>query len=1088
MRFLGLLALGCFVLGSCLALGEGSVVPVRLLTEDLVNPLGIDRPDPRLSWWLDSKARGAQATAYEIQVASSLGKLQSGVADLWDSGRVRGDAVSAHYGGRKLGSGADAVWRVRVWDEAGHASAWSGAGRWRMGLLDQRAWGGAKWIGAEARLDPPYHPAVQGYHALEAKNENIVKWVQVDLGAMTDIDAVRLIPPEAPEYPAEHGFGFPIRFDITASDEPSFSNPTVLTMQADKDFPNPGARGATFKFPKLTARYVRVTALKLWNRRTGSEPYCFALGELEVLSGGKNVALGKPAKALDSVERSGWSLKQLTDGRVPALRSSNPKERPARTADQRSGIGAENEKDPPYAAVELRRDFWAAQRPVRAIVTVCGLGYCQLTIGGHRVGDHELDPAYSDFSKRVYVNTYDVTRFVRQGQVPIRALLGTGFYDVTTTDVWNFERAPWIAAPKLLFKLDVQYADGSRASMVSDRSWTYSKEGPLVYNSIRGGEVYDARRVVRHWKPAVVCPAPAGRLVAQLLPPIRRVTTRLCRAIGHPKPGATIYDAGVNVAGYAGFTEPGGQRRGSRVKLEFGENLNPDGTLSNNLAVFSPRFQTDEYVRSGSRSGESYMPKFSYNGFRYVQATGLDPRAVVRLWEVHTDPAPAGDFACSSAFVNRLHAAIRRTQLNNLHGIPTDCPHREKNGWTEDGCVTMEEAICNFQMGNFYRKWVGDMLDAQDPNGHAACIAPSPGWGKSRPDGLPGVLSDPWWGGALVRAPWQLYRYYGDLDILRETYPAMKRYLGYVAQHAPGDISWGQEGDWLEVGSKDGLSRRTPPELAGTAAYYYHATIVSAAAKLLGKPAEAAHYAALAERIKGHFNAKYFDASTALYAADSQTAQALPLYFGMTPPGTAPRVFDGMVRNVREVRDGHLSTGMVGTLYLFWTLMDRGEDELAYSILTKPGNPGFAHMIEPGNPKNGGTIWEDWDGDNSHDHPALGAIDAWIYQAISGLRPDDSAPGFRRFVVRPSVRADLTWARTSYDSVRGPIRVSWARGSRSFRLRVHVPAGSSARVYVPVGGSGSVSGLGRFARMVRREGGFAVVAVSSGDYAFTSPL
>ena len=288
----------------------------------------------------------------------------------------------------------------------------------------------------------------------------------------------------------------------------------------------------------------------------------------------------------------------------------------------------------------------------------------------------------------------------------------------------------------------------------------------------------------------------------------------------------------------------------------------------------------------------------------------------------------------------------------------------------------MEEAIYNFQMPTFYTKWFRDMLDAQDANGHASAIAPSPGWGKSEADGLPSGLSDPWWGGAIVRTPWQLYRYYGDTRILAEAYPAMTRYLDYVEKHAPGHITWSNEGDWLEAGV-GGPSKRTPPQLAGTAAYCYYAKLVAEIARLLGRDDDARKYKRLAGEISVRFHECYFDSSTGLYAKDSQTAEALPLAFGMTPPDKRTLVLGQLLKNIRETRDGHVSSGIVGTLYVFQTLMESGHDDIAYAMLTKQGFPGWAHMLKSG----ATTVWEAWDGGGSRNHPAQGCIDAWLYQA-----------------------------------------------------------------------------------------------------------
>ena len=304
-----------------------------------------------------------------------------------------------------------------------------------------------------------------------------------------------------------------------------------------------------------------------------------------------------------------------------------------------------------------------------------------------------------------------------------------------------------------------------------------------------------------------------------------------------------------------------------------------------------------------------------------------------------------------------------------------------------DGCATVEESIYNFNMATFYAKWFHDMLDAQDANGHSSSIAPSPGFGRSRPDGSPGILSDPWYGGAIIRTPWQLYRYYGDKRVLAEGYEAMAKFMEYVKNHAPNHIAWAIEGDWLEEG--DGaVSVRTPPSLASTAVYFYYAKTMSQIATILGKPDDAKKHADLAEAIRQSFHQTFFDSATGIYAKDSQTAQALPLYFGMVPEEKRPLVAEQLLKNIKEVRNNHISSGIVGTLYVFYELMELGRDDVAYAMTVQEDYPSWGYML-----RNGATsVWEAWKGTNSGggnslNHPTLGCIGAWFYQGLGGNSP-----------------------------------------------------------------------------------------------------
>ncbi len=770
------------------------------------------------------------------------------------------------------------------------------------------------------------------------------------------------------------------------------------------------------------------------------------------------------------------------------------------TEAERIGLDAEKSSNPPYAATLLRKGFVLANPPVRATLYTSGLGYCEVTINGRRASDRVLDPNFTDYTKRVSYTTDDVSGLLKAGQNAVGVVLGAGWYDTPAADVWKFHLAPWIAPPKLLLRLEVEYADGASDAFVTDATWKVST-GPIVFNSIRGGETYDARREKpgwdeapyddSSWSQAVVLPTPLGRLVSQRCPPIRVVESIRPVAFTEPKPGVFVFDFGVNIAGWAKINASG--PAGQIVSLEYNEMLNGDGTVNmQHMADFTPgRFQTNRFVLKGEGI-ESFEPRFTYHGFRYVQVTGLSEKptldTLLGRW-VHTDVRPAGEFSCSNPLLNTIHQMNIRTQLNNLHGIPTDCPQREKIGWTCDGCITMDEAICNFEMAAFYSKWHRDMLDAQDDNGHAACIVPSPGWGRSLPDGSPGILSDPWWGGAIVRLPWQLYRHYGDRRILEEGYPAMCRYLDYVEQHSADHITWAQEGDWLEVGS-GGASQRTPPPLAGTAAYCMYAQIVAQVATILNKPDDARKYAELAESVRESFHRHFFNDATGRYADDSQTAAALALSFGIPSEEIRPIVAEQFLKNIENERNGHISSGIVGTFFVFSTLMDLGRDDLAYRMVTQKDFPGWGHMVEAG----ATTIWESWNGAGSHNHPALGCIDAWFYQALGGIRPNPEVPGFKTMILRPAIVGDLTWAKAQYDSIHGTIRSEWTRDNGHFRLHVRIPPNTTATVYVPTdrpdsvleGATPAISAAGVTGRRV--EGKAVVFSVDSGDYVFQSEL
>jgi len=473
-----------------------------------------------------------------------------------------------------------------------------------------------------------------------------------------------------------------------------------------------------------------------------------------------------------------------------------------------------------------------------------------------------------------------------------------------------------------------------------------------------------------------------------------------------------------------------------------------------------------------------------------VQVTGLAAKptldSLTGRW-VTTDPKRVGEFSCSNRRINTIQELIVRTYLNNMHGIPTDCPQREKMGWMNDGCVCMETGFYNLNTPLLYQKWFHDMMDAQDANGHVPDFVPTSGWGRSGADGAPGAMADPWWGGAIVMAPWKLYVYYGDKQVLEEGYPNMKAYVDYLGTTAKDHvIHWGL-GDWL-VGSAGAVA---PPQThLSTAAYAYQARLVSQTAALLGRDDEASRYAALAEQIRDGFNQKNLNAETGWYISNSQTGQAVPLALDLAPKNLGPQILARLVDSITGSRNGHVGAGIVGLPHLFRTLMEHGRDDLAYLMLIQEDYPGWLHMIN-----NGATsIWEAWNGDASRNHPTLGCVGFWLYEGLAGIRLDPTAPGFKKIVVKPAIVGDLTWVKAHHESLYGRIVSNWKRQGEQLTMHIAIPANTTATVYVPttrpdaVAESGQPAAQAEGVKFLRAETGVAVYEVGSGHYTFEAPF
>jgi alpha-L-rhamnosidase len=752
-------------------------------------------------------------------------------------------------------------------------------------------------------------------------------------------------------------------------------------------------------------------------------------------------------------------------------------------------------------AVYLRGTMKISKPLTRATAYICGLGYYELYLNGGRVGDHVLDPAFTDFDKRVMYVTYDVTGQLQTGPNALGVVLGNGWFHPITPDLFGFEKAPWRQPPRLLINIDLDYADGARQTIASDNSWKWST-GPLVFNCIRAGETYDARLEMPRWnessfddsgwKPAVEVAAPKGRLSAQMEPPMRVTEIRKPVKLTEPKPGVYLFDLGVILTGWVRFEAQGGP--GQKITLDYNEMLNPDGTLDttySNTHTYG-RFQSDQLILDQQGKG-LIEPRFTYHGFRYVQITGLEHRPALASLEargVHTDWESAGEFSCSNPRINNLEKAVRRTLSNSAHSIPGEEPTREKMGWTQDGQNTMEAAIYNFRAAPVYTQYLFDMIDAQEANGHVPPIVPTNGWGRTRADGSAPLFSDPWWGGTLPYVALKLYEYYGDRRVLEEAYQPMKRWVDYLTSTSRDHLVDWSLGDWLEVGARPtvtdhSLPKRSPIIQTTTAGYYFAAMAAVRAAGLLGKPDDARHYQELAEQIKASFNRHFLDPQTGLYARDSQTSQALPLYLGMVPEGMRGQVLARLIENLHQRRD-HLSTGFVGVMPLLHGLPDWGYEGLAYTVAMQEDVPGFLQMIADGY----STMGESLEGNSGSRHHPFGAcIGSFLFREIAGIRTDPGGPGFEKIIIRP-VLGNLAWARARYDSIRGAIASDWKRDADGFKLRVRIPPNTTATVYLPAGSQDAITESGNplaqapGVKFLRLESGRALVAIDSGQYSF----
>jgi alpha-L-rhamnosidase len=770
----------------------------------------------------------------------------------------------------------------------------------------------------------------------------------------------------------------------------------------------------------------------------------------------------------------------------------------------------------------LLRKSVALARPVaRARVYSAGLAYNHLTINGTPTSDSVLDPAFTDYSKTVLYTTHDVTSLMRPGENVVAAELGSGQFDsATRTWDWGWDQAEWRATPQLLLQLHVTFDDGSELVVASDSSWKVSTAGPRRYDSYYLGETYDARREIAgwdrpgfadaSWAAARVVRPPAGTLRAQAHEPIAVVSERQPSVRFEPAPGVFVYDIGQNLTGWAIVTVEA--PAGTAIELFYSEKRAADGrasTIGNDL-VFG-QLQTDYYVASG-KGQETWAPRFTYKGFQYVQVSApggqpLPPGVTVtvqRIQQIRSALARTSSFETDHPTLNRIHQNTVWAIQSNLHGVVTDTPVYEKNAWTGDAQLTAGTASVLFDTERLYTKLFQDMRDAQTDQGEVPLLAPSNehyGYvGKPAFKPVDCCGATPAWDAFWFVIPWESYLRYGDREALERTYPEMQRYLDeWIPRWTDKD------GDTHAHTLTAGLGDWVPPEgvptvnaLASSAYHAHLARIASDVARELGRPDDAARYAQLVERVRADVNARFLGADGVYREKPGdgfvQTAQILPLAFGIVPDAVRAPLVATLARDITHARGGNPFVGVLGARYVLPVLTAAGRHDLACTVATQVDEPSWGYWTDAAGFS---ALGEHWTAETrSRNHHMFGSIVQWFYEDLAGIRPVDA--GYRTVEIRPGIPPDgIRFVSASYDSIRGTIGTRWRRTEAGLELDVVVPANARARVYVPGSDGGSVSetGSGRRVPASTAEGvtfigvadGRVVYEVGSGRYEFRVP-
>ena len=701
----------------------------------------------------------------------------------------------------------------------------------------------------------------------------------------------------------------------------------------------------------------------------------------------------------------------------------------------------------------FRRTFELPQqlKSARAYIAVAGL--YELYLNGQKVGNHRLDPMYTRFDRRTLYVTYDVTPYLRPGRNAIGVLLGNGWYNHQSTAVWDFHHAPWRNRPAFCLDLRLTAADGTTQTITSGKDWKTSL-GPLVFNSIYTAEHYDARLAQpgwntadfddSKWKEVIYRDAPSGNVVAQALVPIRNVEKIPTQTLTKLNDTTYVFDLGRNIAGVSQLTVRG--PAGTVLHLKHGERRYPNGHVDqSNIDVHyrptdkSDPFQTDIVTLAG-QGEETFMPRFNYKGFQYVEVTSSRPlpltAASLTGYFMHSDVPPIGQVTTANPTLNKIWAATNNSYLSNLFGYPTDCPQREKNGWTGDAHIASETGLYNFDGFTVYEKWLADHRDEQQPNGVLPSIIPSDGWGYEWGNG-------PDWTSTIALIPWNLYLFTGDSRPLADNYDNLKRYVDCITARSPtGLTDWGL-GDWVPVKSK------TPVELTSSVYYFTDASILARAAQLLGHAADHARYAALAQKIREAINAKYLNRQTASYGSGVQTELSVPLFWGVVPDELRAPVAANLARRV-AADNYHLDVGLLGSKAILGALSDNGYPDVAYRLAAQETFPSWGWWMVNG----ATTLYENWPidakSDISMNHIMFGEVGAWLYKGLGGIRPDPARPGFKNVLLTPHFVPGLDQFEATHDSPYGPIRSAWQRTGQQVAYAVTVPPNATATLTLPL--------------------------------------
>lgn len=1056
----------------------------QLRCEYLADPLGIDAAHPRLSWVLQSNQRGQRQAAYRILVATSPRLLAKEQGDLWDSGQVQSDqSTHVAYRGKELKSGMECYWQVQVWDPDGLKSAWSETARWSMGLMEPSDWK-AQWIGLDEKEN--------GKPSAELQRIEKASWIWYPSGE----PAVG-----APIQTVYFRKKFTVSADSIASAQCAFTadNQFALWLNGKKiGLAENFSQLYTFDVTEAVVSGENALAVSAKNTGDSINP-AGLIGFIAITNkeGNTTVIPTNGEWRVSDQEVSNWETSNFDDSSWKPVRVLGQYGIGPWTQIQGLDSEIESRRLP---ARYLRREFEVQPEISRATAYISGLGLYELRLNGQKVGTDVLAPGLTDYDKRALYVTYDVKEYLSSGKNAVGVILGNGRYYAPRLKVPTETRT--YGYPKLLLQIVIEYKDGSSQTLVSDTEWKVTDQGPIRANNEYDGEEYDAQMEMTNWDRAGFddsawqavqsVAAPKGALRAQMINPIRVTETIKPIKINSPKPGMYVFDMGQNMVGWLRLKVQG--PKGTAVKLRFAELLKDDGTLY--LDNIRSAQVTDIYTLKGE-GVETYEPRFTYHGFRYVEMTGFPGEADASAIEgcvVHDDIEMAGSFESSNPLLNQIRKNIFWGVRGNYRSFPTDCPQRdERQAWLGDRAAESKGEAYLFDIAALYSKWLADIEDSQKENGSVPSVAPA--YWPMYPD-------DVTWPSCYTIVPDSLYTQYGDLGVVIQFYPGMKKWIDYMSQFLKdGIMPRDTYGDWCVPPESPELihsldpARKTDKAVLGTTYFYHNLRLLARYATLLNNREDRNKYSQLANQVREAFNVKFFNKEKAQYDNGSQTSFVLPLAFGMVPEEYKEKVFQNLVHKIENETKGHIGTGLIGGQWLMRVLSDNGRADLAYTIATQTDYPSWGYMIGKG----ATTIWELWNGDtadpamNSGNHVMLvGDLNIWFTEYLAGIQANSRKPGFKSIVMKPHPVGDLTFCSGVYRSIFGEIRSEWKMNGSRFAWDVQVPVNTTATLHIPAQSADDVFEGGRPAKeqehikFLGMQDGRALFWVESGRYSFTS--